>query len=218
MLKLEGVSKSFGTTKILDNIDLTLAPHTIVGLAGPSGSGKSTLLRLMQGLETPDTGRVVCTARRGFMFQDFQLFPHFSVWDNITYAPRYHGVKDYGGKATRLLEDLGLSSKINALPKSLSGGQKQRAALARSLMMSPEILLCDEPTSGLDVATISDVVTLLRSVRDAHVTMVIASHDLDFLIQLTDRIVVLRGGRIVADLSPGAHPDPLNALRKLYLP
>jgi polar amino acid transport system ATP-binding protein len=217
MLRLENGSKVFGATRVLDNITLEIAPGTITGLAGPSGGGKSTLLRCLQGLETLSSGTLHTQGARGFMFQDFQLFPHMNVLDNLTYAPQCHNAKvDHARHALALLENLGLLGKEKHFPHELSGGQKQRVALARCLMMHPEYLLCDEPTSGLDVATIQDVVNLLESVRRKGVTMIIASHDLDFLTQVADRIVVLSQGSLALDAHPKTMDDPIKTLKTYY--
>lgn len=217
MLRLETVSKAFGSVVILDRLDLDIEKGSIVGLAGPSGSGKSTLLRLLQKLEKPDSGIIHCNGRTGFMFQDFQLFPHMTVLDNVLYAPRLRG-KGVAclERASVLLEHLGLTSRIAAYPRHLSGGQKQRVALARTLMMEPDIVLCDEPTSGLDVASTSGVAELLGSVRDMGVTMVIASHDLDFLTRVADRVVLLRNGRIAVDTLTSDLDNPVGYLESFY--
>lgn len=217
MLKIKNLSKVFGGVQILENINLDIREASIVGLAGPSGGGKSTLLRLIQKLEMPDTGEIKCDARTGFMFQDFQLFPHMTVLENLVYSPKLNKeCNDYLQRAEILLDNLAISAKANEYPHNLSGGQKQRVALARSLMMSPEILLCDEPTSGLDVATTLDVVALLESVRSIGVTMIIASHDLDFLTKISDRIVLLKGGKIAIDIDPKTIDDSIGYLKKYY--
>ena len=184
MLKINNAFKSFGNLAILNNINLHITKNSIVGLAGPSGGGKSTLLRVMQKLENLDRGTLDIHGSTGFMFQDFQLFPHMNVFDNLTYATKVLNYQDYHQHAKDLLTKLCLINKEQHYPDQLSGGQKQRVALARSLMLKPDILLCDEPTSGLDIATINDVVDLLLSVHKMSVTMVIASHDLDFLAKI----------------------------------
>jgi polar amino acid transport system ATP-binding protein len=200
MLKVHNVCKAFGGHTILENVSLNVKKSEIIGLAGPSGSGKSTLLRCIQKLETIDSGVIECGGESGFMFQDFQLFPHMTVLQNLVYAPAIQDkTKDYITLATEMLEKLGVADKASFYPHKLSGGQKQRVALARSLMMHPDILLCDEPTSGLDVATTSDVIVLLESVRDMGVTMLIASHDLDFLTKISDRIAILKDGKIILE-------------------
>ncbi len=237
MLHITKASKTFGSHVVLDQIDLKVEKNTILGLAGPSGGGKSTLLRCIQGLESLDSGSIQLSEKSGFMFQDFQLFPHLSVLDNLCYAQKIgKNSKDsepIEGRAHKLLQSLGLADKALYFPHQLSGGQKQRVALARSLMMQPKILLCDEPSSGLDVATIDEVVSLLRSVRDfglnlwrkdaaAHlaghlgVTMIIASHDLDFLTALCDRIVILKGGSMVKDVQVKDLDKPIEILKAYY--
>jgi polar amino acid transport system ATP-binding protein len=217
MLKINRVAKAFGSHAILKDITLCMNTSEIVGLAGSSGSGKSTLLRIIQGLEVPDTGSIESHARTGFMFQDFQLFPHMTVWENVVYAvtvgTRYAGWED---KARNLMMRLGLSSKANSYPHHLSGGQKQRVALARTLMIEPDILLCDEPTSGLDVATIDDVIELIESVRLMGVSIVIASHDLDFLTKVADTIYVLQKGHLTAQVNPKEMDNPVGYLKNLY--
>jgi polar amino acid transport system ATP-binding protein len=198
-------------------VDLSIVGNSIVGLAGPSGGGKSTLLRCIQGLEKPDSGTILCQGKVGFMFQDFQLFPHMTVLQNLLYAPR---LKDKSvaprQRAEELLTHLKIASKADSFPDRLSGGQKQRVALARCLMTNPNVLLCDEPTSGLDVVTTSDIVSLLQTVRVMGVTMVLASHDLDFLTQISDRIIFLKGGRILLDQDRRQQTDSLDSLHALY--
>ena len=217
MLTVKNLSKNYQNQQILTNINLEIAASNIVGLAGSSGSGKSTLLRCIQKLEKPDQGDIICNETIGFMFQDFQLFPHMTVLQNLTYAPKLHEMEEVDICALKLLYRLGLKDKMNFYPFQLSGGQKQRTALARILMMKPTLLLCDEPTSGLDVATISDVVGLLSEINSSmKITMVIASHDLDFLEQISDRIVLLKNGKIAADIEIKQGNNTLETLRKFY--
>ncbi len=217
MLKILNASKSFAKTKVLDDVSFTLAKGSVVGLAGASGSGKSTLLRCIQGLEELDAGSIVCSGKTGFMFQDFQLFPHMTVLENLCYAPQ-HVLADNKCevKAKSLLQELGLQAKLNAVPEQLSGGQKQRVAFARSLMMQPALLLCDEPTSGLDFATIEDVVSLLEEAKKKGISMLIASHDLDLLTSLTDRVLVMQQGSLVKDLDLSSVSNPVATLREYY--
>ena len=217
MLKINNLSKQFGSYQVVSDITFSVVAKSIIGLAGSSGGGKSTILRCIQKLETIDSGEIICSGQSGFMFQDFQLFPHMTVLENLIYAPKLLNVNaDHSLKAIELLETLSISDKANAMPHQLSGGQKQRVALARSLMMQPQLLLCDEPTSGLDVATIEDVVVLLNTVRSMGVTMIIASHDLDFLTNIADRIIVLKAGRIVEDVNPKDIENPIHYLKNLY--
>ncbi|MDR1012331.1 MAG: ATP-binding cassette domain-containing protein [Coxiellaceae bacterium] len=216
-LKLSNVTKSFNNVRVLNDIDLVVKKNSIVGLAGSSGSGKSTLLRCVQKLEIINSGTIECDSKMGFIFQDFQLFPHMTVLQNLIYAPTVKNkIKDYTTEALEILKNLGIADKINNYPQQLSGGQKQRVALARSLIMQPELLLCDEPTSNLDVATIFDVVHLLTSVKNMGVTMIIASHDLDFLTKIATKIVVLKEGKIVIDIDPKILENPISYLKKYY--
>lgn len=211
MIIIENAFKKFKDTPVIQGVSFNIDKGTILGLAGPSGGGKSTMLRCIQKFETLDKGKITCLGSTGFMFQDFQLFPHMTVLENLTYAPKLLGY-DVSSRANELLVSLGLESKSNNYPISLSGGQKQRVAFARSLMMNPDIFLCDEPTSGLDVATIEDVVVLLKSLQVT--TMVIASHDLDFLMKITTRIIILNKGKIVKDIETKS--THINELKTYY--
>ena len=215
MLSIVKLSKILGGRTVLKDISLRIGRGSVVGLAGPSGSGKSTLLRCVQGLESIDSGEIKCQGTTGFLFQDFQLFPHMSVLENITYAPIHvHQETEAKKYAYQLLQQLNLEKISDVLPNQLSGGQKQRVALARTLAMRPDMLLCDEPTSGLDVVSTQDVVQLLQSVRKMDVTLLVASHDLSFLAAIANRIIVLKAGELVADLTPRDWANSLNLLEK----
>lgn len=218
MLEIHNIKKSFGSFNVLDNISINIDEKSITGLAGPSGSGKSTLLRCIQGLELPDSGKIICNKKTTFMFQDFQLFPHMDVLENLTYAPSINNKKNENlkDKAIDLLSKLDIKDKLHSYPIELSGGQKQRVALCRNLMMSPELLLCDEPTSGLDVSTIDEIITLLESVRKLGVDIIIASHDLDFLTNIADRIILLKNGSIIKDIKVNETNEPIKLLRNFY--
>ncbi|KTC75201.1 amino acid (glutamine) ABC transporter ATP binding protein [Legionella birminghamensis] len=217
MLHIHKLKKSFGSLQVFNDLSFSVKPNTIVGLAGASGSGKSTLLRCIQQLENPDSGAITVHGKTGFMFQDFQLFPHMTVLDNLIYAPRLHYPSDnHTAKAKELLESLSLSEKMNMYPSRLSGGQQQRVALARTLMMQPDLLLCDEPTSGLDVVNTSEVSELLNIVRQLKVSMLIASHDLDFLTGIADRIILLKAGELLADIQPATIKNPVLFLKQFY--
>ncbi|MFJ1267408.1 ATP-binding cassette domain-containing protein [Legionella lytica] len=217
MLTINNACKHFGSLPVLNGISLEVESQTVLGLAGASGGGKSTLLRCLQGLETLDAGTIRYSGKSGFMFQDFQLFPHMTVLQNLIYAPSLQNKTiNHEPQAQALLQRLGISDKASSYPLQLSGGQKQRVALARCLMMEPALLLCDEPTSGLDLATIDDVIHLLTSVKSLGVTMVIASHDLDFLSKMADRLVVLKEGKIIADIQPKNLAQPISYLKHYY--
>ena len=218
MLKIkEVIKKTTRNIMALNAVSFAVNKQEILGLAGPSGSGKSTLLRCIQGLEAVTSGVIEKEGSSGFMFQDFQLFPHMTVLQNLIYAPSLQdSQKNHEVAARALLDRLGILETALARPSTLSGGQKQRVALARSLMMHPGILLCDEPTSGLDVATITDIIKLLSSVRDLGITMIIASHDLDFLTKIADRIILLKAGSVIADVKPSEIENPIQYLTTLY--
>jgi len=203
MLSVCDVKKHLSGINVLNGVSFQVEKGMAYGLAGLSGSGKSTLLRCIQGLTEPDSGVIECVGQSGFMFQDFQLFPHMTVIKNITYAPmRQKDDEHVIERGYKILKELGVQSKARAMPHALSGGQKQRVALARALMLEPDILLCDEPTSGLDTATIWDVLQLLKGMRQSGMTMLIASHDIKFLAEIVDRIIILRAGSIIANIEP----------------
>ena len=218
MLTIKNLSKKFNNHEILKNINIEIKNNEIIGLAGTSGSGKSTLLRCIQKLETPDFGIIETNEKSGFMFQDFQLFPHMTVLENITYSMKIlKNNPNYLEKTIILLEKLGLSEKLHNYPSELSGGQKQRVALARTLISKPTILLCDEPTSGLDIATIDDVVDLLRNISvEIDMKIIIASHDLDFLSKIADRILILKYGIIAADINTKQTKNLVDLLKTFY--
>lgn len=217
MLVINQACKKFGGVQVLNEINLQVNKQTVLGLAGPSGCGKSTLLRCIQNLEALDSGHIEFNGQSSFMFQDFQLFPHLTVLQNLIYAPNLHfKERNYTDDAQQLLANLGVIDKAQAYPHQLSGGQKQRVALARSLMMQPSLLLCDEPTSGLDLVTIYDVINLLNEVKMMGVSMVIASHDLDFLSKMADRIILLKNGRINVDIEPKQLINPVQDLKGYY--
>ena len=204
MLELKNISKQFGQKKIFDHFNLTVEDGKILSLVGPSGGGKTTLLRMLAGLEKIDSGEIIYNGEvvpidhletlnlLGFVFQDFQLFPHLSVLDNLTLSP----VKTMGmtkevakEKAVTLLQRLGLGEHANAYPYSLSGGQKQRVALARAMMIDPQIIGYDEPTSALDPELRQEVEKLILQNREAGMTQIVVTHDLKFAESISDHIL-----------------------------
>ena len=204
MLELKNISKQFGQKKIFDHFNLTIEDGKILSLVGPSGGGKTTLLRMLAGLEKIDSGEIIHNGEvvpidhlemlnlLGFVFQDFQLFPHLSVLDNLTLSP----VKTMGmtketakEKAVTLLQRLGLGEYADAYPYSLSGGQKQRVALARAMMIDPQIIGYDEPTSALDPALRQEVEKLILQNREAGMTQIVVTHDLQFAESISDHIL-----------------------------
>lgn len=219
-VKVKGLKKSFGKNEVLKGIDMEVASGEVVCIIGPSGSGKSTLLRCLNRLEEIQGGTVTIAdkdisnqkidinkAREniGMVFQQFNLFPHLSVKDNITLAPLELGKmsKDQAREvALKLLEQVGLSDKADAFPKSLSGGQKQRVAIARALAMGPDIMLFDEPTSALDPEMVGDVLEVMKQLAADGMTMVVVTHEMGFAREVGDRVVFMDGGYIVEEGKP----------------
>lgn len=219
-VKVKGLKKSFGKNEVLKGIDMDVASGEVVCIIGPSGSGKSTLLRCLNRLEEIQGGTVTIAdkdisnqkidinkAREniGMVFQQFNLFPHLSVKDNITLAPLELGKmsKDQAREvALKLLEQVGLSDKADAFPKSLSGGQKQRVAIARALAMEPDIMLFDEPTSALDPEMVGEVLEVMKQLAADGMTMVVVTHEMGFAREVGDRVVFMDGGYIVEEGKP----------------
>jgi polar amino acid transport system ATP-binding protein len=221
-LQVEGASKSFDDKLVLDAVDLGVDEHEVVCLIGASGSGKSTLLKVINLLVPIDEGRILLDgvnitsdevnpnkvrSQMAIVFQSFNLFPHMSVIDNITLAPRkVHGVdrtraRDRGFE---LLERFGLADKRDEYPERLSGGQQQRVAIIRALAMEPELLLLDEVTSALDPVLVGEVLALLRELRETGMTMVIATHEMGFARESADRVAFLHAGRVWEESEPAA--------------
>ena len=204
LLDVRGVRKAFGDTLVLDDLDLSLDEGECVVLIGASGSGKSTLLRCIDLLEVVDDGTIhldgqditdprvdadAVRARMGVVFQQYNLFPHMSVLDNVVLAPvRVHGVPraEARERATAMLERVGLAEKAHARPDDLSGGQQQRAAIARALVTDPRLLLLDEVTSALDPELVGEVLDLLRALRDEGRTMLLNTHEMGFARRVAD--------------------------------
>ena len=219
-LRIEGVPKSFGKLEVLRGIDLVLAEHEVVCLIGASGSGKSTLLRCVNLLEPIAAGRIVVggqeiTARGvdvdvvrrgiGIVFQSFNLFPHMTVLENITLAPRKARRlprSQAEADATRLLERFGLADKRSEYPDRLSGGQQQRVAIVRPLAMQPRLLLLDEVTSALDPELVAEVLDVIRELAAGGMTMLIATHEMGFARDSAHRVCFLHEGRILEEGPP----------------
>lgn len=204
MLELRNISKKFGDKQILKDFNLIVPEKQVLAIVGPSGGGKTTLLRMLAGLETIDSGQVIYNGEvldvaelekrnlLGFVFQDFQLFPHLSVLENLTLSPIHTmnvSKEEAEEKAQGLLARLGLSEHAKAYPYSLSGGQKQRVALARAMMINPKIIGYDEPTSALDPALRLEVEKLILQNREMEMTQIVVTHDLQFAENIADSIL-----------------------------
>mgnify|MGYP001820810029 CR=1 FL=1 len=219
-VRVEALHKSFGELEVLKGIDLTVAEHEVVCLIGASGSGKSTLLRCINVLEPVEAGRVflegdeitapgvdVNAVRRriGIVFQAYNLFPHMTVVDNITLAPRKVlklKPDQAEERAMRLLRRFGLEEKAEQYPDSLSGGQQQRVAIVRALAMEPDLLLLDEITSALDPELVAEVLDVIRGLAESGMTMIIATHEMGFASDIADRICFLEQGQLLEEGPP----------------
>lgn len=220
MIRVEGLTKSFGDLEVLKGINEHIAPGEKVVVIGPSGSGKSTFLRCLNLLEQPTAGKIYiegecitdkgCNVNKvrqkmGMVFQNFNLFPHRTVLDNVTLAPtklKLLSVSDAKDKAMELLRRVGLDSKADNYPVQLSGGQKQRVAIARALCMSPDIMLFDEPTSALDPEMVKEVLEVIKNLAHTGITMALVTHEMGFAREVSDRICFIDDGQIVEDANP----------------
>ncbi|RCS63239.1 amino acid ABC transporter ATP-binding protein [Microbacterium sp. JB110] len=220
MIDVTDLRKSFGKNDVLTGIDLSVDDGEVVCVIGPSGSGKSTLLRCLNRLEDITGGEVVIDGHSltdpkvriddvrseiGMVFQQFNLFPHMSVIDNVMLAPTM--VRRLGKDAARergraLLVKVGLEDKENAYPSSLSGGQQQRVAIARALAMEPRIMLFDEPTSALDPELVGEVLAVMKGLALEGMTMVVVTHEMGFAREVGDRVIFMDGGVIVEEGDP----------------
>src|SRR3954447_5633999 len=219
LVVLRGIRKAFGENVVLDGVDLSVARGEVIVIAGPSGPGKSTMLRCVNGLETIDAGEIAFDGRPvrpgkglpklraeiGLVFQQFNLFPHMTVLDNIVLAPtkvKGVAVADARKRAHELLERVGISEKADQYPADLSGGQQQRVAIARALAMDPKLMLFDEPTSALDPEMIREVLDVMRDLAREGMTMLVVTHEMGFAREVCDRLVFIDGGLIVEEGPP----------------
>ncbi|MEU1163599.1 amino acid ABC transporter ATP-binding protein [Streptomyces sp. NPDC090075] len=229
-LEIHDVHKWYGTHRVLDGIDLTIRPGEVTVILGPSGSGKSTLLRVINHLEKPEIGHVSINGepigvkrqgerlkelserailaqrgRIGFVFQNFNLFPHLTVLDNVAAAPVATGKltkPEAQALAKELLERVGLGERVGAYPRQLSGGQQQRVAIARALALRPGVILFDEPTSALDPELVGEVLAVIKDLATSGTTLVIVTHEIGFAREIADRVVFIDEGRIVEQGPP----------------
>ena len=226
MLEVKKLKKKFGKNIVLKDINFTVNEGDIISIVGPSGSGKSTLLRCINMIEKPSGGDIVFEGKSlmdkktnlslvrekiGMVFQQFNLFANLTVTENITLAPvklKLIDDKMAYKKGMELLENVGLKDKANVYPSSLSGGQKQRVSIVRTLMMNPDIILFDEPTSALDPEMVQEVLELIREVSKMGKTMIIVSHEMSFVRDISNRILFLDDGKIIFD---GKNKDFFNS-------
>lgn len=221
MIEVKNLEKSFGELHILKGISTTIEKGEKVVVIGPSGSGKSTFLRCLNRLEQPSSGQIIfegkditgmsekelCAVREkmGMVFQHFHLFPHLTIRKNLTLAPVKLGLlsKEEADKnAMAMLEKVGLADKAEAYPNQLSGGQKQRIAIARALVMNPDVMLFDEPTSALDPEMVGEVLSLMKTLADDGMTMVVVTHEMGFARKVADRVVFMADGQIIEEGTP----------------
>jgi len=220
MIKFIGVHKWFKKLHVLNNINLHVKPGEVVVVCGPSGSGKSTLIRTVNRLEPINRGTLVVDgqdlahsktdinklrAEIGFVFQQFNLYPHLSVTKNITLAPikiRKLSKNDAEDQAITLLKRVGLEDKKDAYPSQLSGGQQQRVAIARALAMKPRIMLFDEPTSALDPEMIGEVLAVMKDLAQSGMTMMVVTHEMGFAREVSNRVAFIDYGVILEEAEP----------------
>ncbi len=227
MISVNNIKKSFGDNHVLCGVTFDVKRGEIISVIGPSGSGKSTMLRSLIGLERIDDGSIAIEgeqfvtdgvyrkdkemrrilSKSGMVFQHFNLFPHMSVRGNMTCAPIVNKLctkAEANERCAELLEKVGLSDKIDAMPSSLSGGQKQRVAIARALMTQPDILLFDEPTSALDPELTGEVLAVMRQLAQERMTMIVVTHEMSFARDISDRVIFMDNGVIAIDEKPEA--------------
>ena len=238
MLEVKNLKKNFGNKKVLKGININIKEGEIVGIIGPSGCGKSTLLRCINFLEKPSSGKIkfenelidndkeITLLRRkvGMVFQQFNLFDNMTVLDNIILAPVKLNImkKNMAIKEAReLLKKINLEDKELFYPNELSGGQKQRVAIIRTLLMKPKMILFDEPTSALDPEMIGEVTNLMREIAKEGMTMVIVSHEMNFIKKFCTRILYMEDGQILEEgnskeiFDNPSHPELIKFLSKI---
>ena len=220
LIQVKDLKKAFGTNQVLDGITTDICQGEVVAVIGPSGSGKSTFLRSLNLLEVPTGGQILFEGtditdpkvdinrhrqKIGMVFQQFNLFPHKTVKQNIMLAPvelKLMTKEEASKKADELLARVGLPDKANAYPDMLSGGQKQRIAIARSLAMNPDVMLFDEPTSALDPEMVGEVLSVMKELAEAGMTMVVVTHEMGFAREVANRVMFINEGTIAEEGTP----------------
>ncbi|KLU40042.1 MAG: hypothetical protein AA931_06750 [Peptococcaceae bacterium 1109] len=227
MIEVRSLYKNYGSLEVLRGVSLTVSRGEVVVIIGPSGSGKSTFLRCLNYLETPTSGEIFLDGvqvdpkrnlrqvrqEMGMVFQNFNLFPHMKVLDNLTLAPKKVlglEAKAAEERARKLLGKVGLADKAESYPDALSGGQRQRVAIARALAMEPQVMLFDEPTSALDPEMIGEVLDVMKQLAQEGRTMLVVTHEMGFAREVGDRVVFMDEGLIVEQGPPQevfSHPQ-----------
>ena len=221
MIEVKGLTKAFGTNEVLKGIDTVINKGEKVVVIGPSGSGKSTFLRCLNRLETPTGGSVIFEGvdithisekqlnkireKMGMVFQHFYLFPHLTIRKNLTLAPvklKLMTKEEANKRADELLKKVGLFDKADSYPDMLSGGQKQRIAIARALVMRPDVMLFDEPTSALDPEMVGEVLNLMKQLAEEGMTMVVVTHEMGFAREVASRVMFIDEGVIAEENTP----------------
>ena len=205
ILEMKDIVKDYSGFKAVDHVDFSLHKGEIVAIIGPSGSGKSTLLRCINGLNTITSGEIDLEGETGMVFQHFNLFPHMTCLENITYAPikvKKIPKEQAVARAKELLKMVGLEAKADVYPAHISGGQKQRVAIARALAMDPDVMLFDEPTSALDPEITGEVLNVMKQLAEKHTTMIVVTHEMGFAKEVADRVVFMSDGKIVEEGDP----------------
>lgn len=236
MIDVKNLRKSYGNLLVLDDITTHINKGDVIAIIGPSGGGKSTFLRCLNRLEEPDSGEIYIKGKNildknsdinkirqkvSMVFQHFNLFANKTVLENLTLAPIKTGLYSYDearSVALNLLDKVGLGDKFNSYPHKLSGGQKQRVAIARSLVMSPNVILFDEPTSALDPEMVGDVLAIMKDVAKAGITMLVVTHEMGFAKNVANRVLFMEGGNIRVDAGPNEFfTNPNNERLKDFL-
>lgn len=236
LIETVDLKKNFGSLEVLKGINQTIYQGEVVSIIGPSGGGKSTFLRCLNLLETPTSGKVIFEGQElnakstdldshrqkiGMVFQQFNVFPHLTVLNNITITPMLEkkvSKTDAEKEAMKLLKQVGLEEKANEYPRKLSGGQKQRLAIVRAMAMHPDVMLFDEPTSALDPEMVKGVLEVIKNLAESGMTCVIVTHEMGFAKEVSDRVLFIDGGVIAEEGTPDeVFNHPKNERTKEFL-
>ena len=223
ILEVQNIKKSFGKTEVLKGVSFSLEKGQVLAIIGSSGSGKTTLLRCLNFLETPDEGEIYVNGKAlladagdneekirqnrlhfGLVFQSFNLFPQYNVLENVTLAPtllKKGTAQELDAQARKLLDQVGLSDKLENYPYQLSGGQQQRVAIARALALQPKVLCFDEPTSALDPELTGEVLRVIRGLKSNDSTMIVVTHEMEFARSVADLVIYMADG-VIEEMGP----------------